>query len=83
MLNSHFPGLVLRCSPAKNKVLVFTILISISMASFLSLVSIYSVDMAGLNSFISCKEAFEDCRSGNDDGVDNNIASLCEDCQEW
>jgi hypothetical protein len=70
----------MRCSPSKRKVQLFSILTSISVASFLALAFIYSVFMVLLNSLISCSEAFEDCKSGDDDGVENNLTSLCENC---
>jgi hypothetical protein len=73
----------MRCSPSERKVQVFSILTIISMASFLALVSMYSVYMVWLNSLISCGEAFKDCSNGNDDGLENTVASLCENCQEW
>ena len=73
----------MRCSPSKRKVQLFSILTSISVASFLALVSIYSVYMVLLNSLISCSEEFEDCKSGDADGVENNLTSLCESCLEW
>ena len=39
--------------------------------------------MVWLNSLISCGEPFTNCNNGNTDGLENTVASLCENSQGW
>ena len=41
---------------------MFFILTLISMLSFIALLSTYSADIVWFNSFLSCSEAFKDCK---------------------